>query len=178
MRISLCGGPGCGKDTIASGIFHKMKIDGYNVEMVTEYVKQWTYIDRKPDRWNQLYLFGHQWHREYQVIQGGFEHLVTSSPILLSCFYAYHYNSVCTDELLSMAKKFEEEYPALHILLDRKDLPYDTRARFETAEQAKQIDAKLMRFLEKNVKEFMLISAKNIDTIYEIVKASIDGQKA
>ena len=43
MVINLLGGPGCGKSTVAAGIFHQLKSLGYSTELVTEYVKDIVY---------------------------------------------------------------------------------------------------------------------------------------
>ena len=44
--INLYGGPGCGKSTVSSGLFYKMKSEGYCVEYVSEYAKDLTYEER------------------------------------------------------------------------------------------------------------------------------------
>ena len=45
-RVNLIAGPGVGKDTCAAGLFHQFKKAGYNCELITEYVKKWTYTNR------------------------------------------------------------------------------------------------------------------------------------
>jgi len=42
MRICLFGSPSSGKSTLASKIFSRLKVDNYNVELVLEYIKEWT----------------------------------------------------------------------------------------------------------------------------------------
>ena len=169
MRISMISGPGAGKDTVASAIFHKMKVDGYSVEFVTEYVKQWTYVSRKPEPWDQPYLFGKQLNRELQVIRAGFDHLITSSPIMLNCYYGMRCNFDGWNELLDIAKKFEEQYPALYIFLERSDAEYDQKSRFHTEDQSKEIDKELIRFLGSNIGDYIYSSVKDIDKIYDAV---------
>lgn len=169
----MMGGPGCGKDTISSAIFSRMKIDGYNVEFVTEYIKQWTYLQRKPEAWDQPYIFGHQLNRELQVIRAGFDHLITSSPIMLTCYYSMRCNFDGWQELLDIAKKFEKKHPALYIFLERSDAPYNERARFHTKEQSEEIDQEIMKFLGNYVGDYIYASVKDVDKIYKSVIENI-----
>ena len=39
LVVNLFGGPGCGKSTLMAGIFHQLKLKGYDCEMVTEFMK-------------------------------------------------------------------------------------------------------------------------------------------
>ena len=57
MRISLFGGPGSGKSTTAARLFSELKERHYSVEHVSEYVKSWTYMNRKPKGFDQVYIF-------------------------------------------------------------------------------------------------------------------------
>lgn len=42
-RINLFAGPGAGKSTACAQLFSRMKLAGFNVEQVTEYVDHFSY---------------------------------------------------------------------------------------------------------------------------------------
>src|SRR5262245_20723095 len=46
LTVNLFGGPGCGKSTNAALVFGKLKNDGINVELVTEFAKELTWEGR------------------------------------------------------------------------------------------------------------------------------------
>jgi Chromatin associated protein KTI12. len=53
--VNFWGGPNSGKSTQASGLFHKMKTNGYNVEVVNEYAKMCVWEDQLDKLKDQLY---------------------------------------------------------------------------------------------------------------------------
>lgn len=83
--INIFGGPGCGKSTLAAGLFHQMKLADFNCELVTEFAKDLTW-ERSPTRLCQPYVFGIQYLRLQRLI-GQVDYAITDSPLLLSCYY-------------------------------------------------------------------------------------------
>jgi hypothetical protein len=59
-RICLHAGPGSGKSTLAARVFGELKVRGYDVEHVPEYIKTWAHAGRKPESYDQLYVFAKQ----------------------------------------------------------------------------------------------------------------------
>ena len=168
-RINFYGPPCSGKDTVASHIFSKMKINGYNVEFINEYVKNWTYINRNPKAWDQVYLAGKQLRLEHTALESGFDYIVSPSPLFLNAYYGMRLNCKVLDHILGIFKAFEEEYPSLHIFLDNSDIKYDNIARFHTKAQSEEIGAELMMFLSKEVGDFHVVGSTDLDKIYEII---------
>ena len=60
MRICLYAGPGAGKSTTAAWLFSQLKMQDYDIELVTEYVKQWTYTKRLPVGFEQMLILANQ----------------------------------------------------------------------------------------------------------------------
>ena len=170
-RINFYGPPCSGKDTAASHVFSKMKIDGYNVEFINEYVKQWTYIDRKPRAWDQVYLAGKQLQLEHTALVAGFDYIVSPSPLFLTGYYTVQLDCKVSNSVLDIFRAFEEEYPSLHIFLDNSKIIYDEVARFHTKAQSDDIGAELMMFLSKEVGDFHVVDSTDLDKIYAIVKS-------
>jgi hypothetical protein len=164
-RINLFGGPGVSKSTTAARIFAGMKTNGDNVELVTEYVKNWAFIDRVPEKWDQVYLFGKQLNREYVPLTGGANLIISDSPLLLSCFYANQLdnNDEITRNLIDLALAFEAQYPSINIILRRGDRPYNPIGRFQTLDEALKIDNNIKTFI-RDYTEYLEIDYNITDT--------------
>jgi tRNA uridine 5-carbamoylmethylation protein Kti12 len=79
--ISMIGGPGTGKSTLAAEIFARLKRDHYDVELVTEYAKDLTWNEAQKVLQNQVYVFAKQQHRFWRL-KNKVDIVVTDSPIL------------------------------------------------------------------------------------------------
>ena len=174
MRINLWAAAGVGKSTVASGLYYHLKKDGYNVELVSEYIKKWAYEKKVPKSFDQLYVFAKQLHTEDSFLNHGVEHLVTDSPIGLQLYYTWKYNFISHANLVNVAKDFETKYPSFNILLDREGIEYKARGRYETEEQAKHNDLELCGFMN-NLLSGNYITCKSIDLdlIVEKVKEQL-----
>lgn len=173
-RINFYGGPCSGKSTTAPYIFSKLKKKHLNVEIVVEYIKEWTYIKRIPRSFDQLLLLGTQINREDAALYGGFDLVVTDSPIFMQAFYAKDFNTPVADEVLNVGLKFEKQYPGLHIWLDRSD-NYCEIGRFHTLEQAKEVDTNMLAFLKEScqIPELLRFKCTDEDAIYQAVEDRI-----
>ena len=174
--INMFGGSGIGKSTTAAGLYHQMKLDGLNVELVREYVKGWAWAGTKVNTYDQVYIFGKQARSEY-MLYGKVDYIVTDSPILLSPVYDLFYNgedAMVEDSALrfiNKAKKNGVEH--INFLLERQK-PFNPEGRYETEEQAKAVDQAVRTFLGKNNVAYHTISCPDEDriaTIMDIVKA-------
>lgn len=157
--INLFGGSGLGKSTTASLLFGEMKLLGYHVELVSEYVKTWAWQGRKPTGFDQFYIAGKQAHSESQLY-GKVDYIITDSPLLLSAFYEqYHLGrEICLPTILNFlgyAKDNGIEH--LNFLLQR-NRKFDPRGRFETEEEAISVDGKLAAWLEYIGLDYTLIT--------------------
>jgi hypothetical protein len=151
ILINLYGGPGTGKSTTAASIFADLKRSNINAELVTEYVKQWAWDNRRPVSFDQFYFFGHQSRREYSLFNK-VDAIVTDSPVSLCAYYAKEYGTKTQAELFS---KMYIEYASMctnsgvdvkHIWLKRTG-NYDSRGRFHSHQQALDIDVDMRLFM-------------------------------
>jgi len=71
--ICLYGGPGSGKSTTCAGLYYKLKLKGFNVEMNREYIKEWVWEDREVKEGDQTYFFSKQARRERIYIKNGLD---------------------------------------------------------------------------------------------------------
>lgn len=161
MRINFFGGPGSGKSTTAPWVFSMLKRDKASIELVTEYVKSWATQKRKVNEFDQIYLFGKQMQYEYRFLNAGIKNIVTDSPVLLSSVYAsvYFKDINVADDLEHMADEYEKKYPSINIFLDRGDKPYNPEGRYQTYEEAKEIDKLILKVLEDKAQNKQLTYA-------------------
>jgi nicotinamide riboside kinase len=175
-RICLYGGPSTGKSTTASGLFAQMKMAEYSVEFVQEYIKFWTFLKRPPVGFDQVYVFGKQVYQEDVTLRSGVRLIVTDCPLWVTAYYAYRNQTIGNQELLEIARKFEEEYPALHIFLKRdEDVSFKAKARFHNEEESKAIDLDMEDFMSKEV-DYHILPTKDIDAVFGFVKERLDNE--
>jgi cytidylate kinase len=164
--INLYGGPGTGKSTLAALIYHKLKVKGYKVELVQEYVKTWVYQNRIPNDWDQFEFFSQQLMKEH-ILYGKVQYIVTDCPLELSAYYAdenKHLKPAFTAMLKaveSMRKDENVEVKRFFVRRDKKQ-KYHAEERFQTKEEALNIDRTMYQFMINNVVEFHYMHSNEI----------------
>ena len=97
--INFYGGPGSGKSTKAAGLYYKMNMAGYSVELVNEFAKECVWEDNVPMLKDQLYMLAHQ-HRKILRLVDKVDYVVTDSPVLLSGIYRELYDGALYSDLI------------------------------------------------------------------------------
>lgn len=150
MRINFFGGPGSGKSTTTARIFAQLKERQVSVEMVAEYVKAWAYAHRQVKAFDQVYLFGKQHQYEYRFLSAGVKNIVTDSPCFQSTIYARHYGQPQMARLLAgLCKLYDDEHRCLNVFLLRGKKPYVQEGRYQSYDQAKQLDQIILECLRE-----------------------------
>jgi nicotinamide riboside kinase len=134
-RINFYGGPGSGKSTAAHYTTAKFKKRGYRAEMAREFVKHWTYHHRVPTAWDQVHIFGQQIQEESILLENGIDFAIVECPLVVGAWYTNSLNPELTPHLLSLARKFDEAFPAINIFLDRGELEFDSVGRFSVHDE-------------------------------------------
>lgn len=144
--VNLFGGPGTGKSTTASGVFHEMKKMRLEVELVTEYAKDMTWEGRTNVLSDQLYVLAKQNRRLERLKNHQVDWVVSDSPLLLGLIYQQpgYYQS-----FNSFVLEVFNSYQNINILLNR-DFEYNPIGRNQTADEAVHVDEDLKRLLDKN----------------------------
>jgi nicotinamide riboside kinase len=143
--INVIAGPGTGKSTLASGLYHEAKRRGWNVELVTEVAKDLVWEGRHCALSNQAYVFGRQVQRIHRL-EGQVDFVITDSPFLLSAIYApADYPAGWEQVVVELWKRYNN----VVAFLERG--PWFTdRGRVHNLQQSLEIDQRIAVLLNKH----------------------------
>lgn len=149
--VNLYGGPGTGKSTCAAFLYYVLKTQGYNAELVREYVKGWAWEGRAFGDFDQLYFLGKQ-SRNESMLYGKADWVVTDSPVLMNAYYAGLHCPPLAEGVKAAVLGFyrhaaDKGHRHVHVFL-RRSKPYNPAGRYQTEAQARQMDVDLRRELE------------------------------
>lgn len=133
--VNLFAGPGAGKSTGAAYIFAMLKMCGVDAELVTEFAKDKVWEENSEVFKNQMYVTAKQSFKISRVA-GKVDVIVTDSPLLMGIAYAD------TDGLKHAIIDEYNKYDNQNWFIKRAK-PYNPNGRFQTEEQAKEIDTKI-----------------------------------
>lgn len=180
--FNFYGGPGTGKTTSAAYCFAMSKDDQYNSEYVNEAAKDRAW-DKKPIRLrDQFELFEEQTKREKRPY-GEAALIFADSPVWLSAYYSsLHKNSsrfgeatcVVVEELCKEFYREARSRGVQHIDIWLKRIkPYNKKGRFQTEEEAKEIDNLMRPYLESLGVQFIDCEGKK-EKVYELVTSLLE----
>lgn len=170
--VNFYGGSGIGKSTTAAHLYAEMKNRGLSCELVREYVKKWTFLGRRPTKYDQIYITGQQAHAE-SLLYGKVEWIITDSPIWLGPFYDVYYNDVeivlpAVRNLIAEASR--DGIERVNFFLTRNK-PFDPNGRFEKDEdEARRADAALSRFLVEQGVEFTYLDCADAERPIQVMR--------
>lgn len=144
--INLFGAPGAGKSTTSAGVFHLLKLQGVNCELVTEYAKEMVWRNLPPTAFeDQLYITAKQ-NAKLERLRGKVEYVITDSPILLGLAYtpATYHNGYT--ELL---KSLFSSYNNINFYLNRVK-NYNPIGRNQSEEESDAVGVRIKNILMDN----------------------------
>ena len=167
--VNLFGGPGSGKSTTAAGLFHKLKINGINCELVTEFAKHITWKEDFNTLKNQIYVFAKQHDRMFHL-KDKVDVIITDSPIIMGLSY-------CNWDLMS--RSFEQlvvdefnrtDAVNINYFINRVK-EYNPSGRSQTEEEAKEKDMEIKTLLNKYNVPFETIDGNEnaVDWLFNII---------
>lgn len=148
-RVCFYGGPGAGKSAMAWWLAAELKAKSWSVETIVETCKEWAYRGQPVTEFDQAYVFHNQVRQEDGFLRHGVDTVVTDAPLYLMLAYARRSWAWMYKPLLAFAKRFEEVYPAVHIVLHRPS-NYVQSGRYESPEDAQAMDELVHATLEEN----------------------------
>jgi len=163
--VNLFAGPGSGKSTLMAEIFAKLKWQGVEVEMATEFAKDLTWENRQNTLQNQIYIFGKQHHRVNRLI-GQVDVIITDSPILLSCVYNDLYSR--NPHLNDLVKHEHNSMNTINYFINRTKA-YSPNGRNQTEEQSNEISKIIKNMLVDTGVKYAAIDGDKYTADYMIL---------
>lgn len=142
--VNLFGAPGSGKSTGAAYIFAKLKMQGVNCELITEYAKDKTWEKNIEALTCQEYIFGKQSFRMKRC-RDKVDVIITDSPLPLGIFY--NENPILGDHYERLVLDVFNSYDNMNYYLMRVK-PYNPIGRNQTQEESDIIGDKIQDFLD------------------------------
>ena len=173
-RICLYSGPSGGKSITAANIRAQLGFKGYDIELVEEIIKDWTYIPRIPTSADSLYLQSCQIQKEDIRLRAGVDLIITDSPVFLQYFYGRYHKDPFRDSMQIAFKEFDQMYPALNIFIDREDKFYNQIGRYENFRESKHIDTLIKGMLVENKMSFTSFSCLDQEHIINYIISEVE----
>lgn len=173
-RINVFAGPGCGKSTFTAFLYWRLKRDGYNAELMGEYVKAWAYERKERRPLDQIIVFSEQFKLEHEMLSNDGVVIITPCPLYLISAYSKFVGFDGHYQLTQLAYIVEQRFPSFNIFLQRNDCPYDETGRWESYEEACQLDTDLRCYLEDNNVEFIDCAYNQPDHAVDMIIGTID----
>jgi len=163
------GGPGSGKSTTAAGIFHELKLKGYNCELVTEFAKHVVWRENFSTLKNQLYIYAKQHDRIFHL-KDKVEVIITDSPTVMGLVYADFTKVSPSFEQLALDEFNREDCINLNIFINRVK-PYNPKGRTQDEEAAREKDQDILNLLHRlNIPYVRIDGDENaVNSIVEMV---------
>ncbi len=171
--VNFFAGPGCGKSTGASWLFSQLKLNGVDCEYVSEFAKDKVWENNGEVFKCEFYITGKQSFKVSRCF-GKVDVIITDSPIAISM--AYSESDKFKSAVLEEFNKYEKNN--MNILL-RRTVPYDQNGRFQTEDEAKNIDDKIKNTLDESEIPYMIING-NVDgykVILDIILEKLNKRK-
>jgi hypothetical protein len=155
--INIVAGPGVGKSVLAAQIFAKMKIDGYNIELVGEYAKELVYT-HKVELLNNQHLVSYFQKEMLKMVDGEVDYIVTDGSILNGLAYniLHKHNITKFQETEDKIIEYYNEFDNILIYLERNlEYKYQSEGRVQNSiEEASKVDKVLTDRLDTNSIEY------------------------
>jgi hypothetical protein len=141
--INFFGGPGSGKSYQAATLFPKIK-QFTQVELVQEVAKRIVYNNHSNLLTEQDYIFAHQ-HRALRELIGNVQCAICDSPLALSIAYIPDWYPLSFKQYV---REVFLTYDNVNIYLDRGNIAYQEYGRYQTIDQAQDVDEKTRKWLD------------------------------
>jgi nicotinamide riboside kinase len=172
--INLFGGPGVGKSTLATRLFSEMKIQGYNVEYVSEYAKEMTYMESFNVLNDQLKVLAEQHHKQW-ILKDKVDYCIIDGPFLLSTIYYNEKYGIPKQEFYDFVVSLYNSYNNMNMLLLRGEYGYQTIGRNETFEESKEIDNRIKQMLIDTKQNFSIININKELNLNGIIESIVNN---
>lgn len=170
--INFFGEPCAGKSTVAAGVFYLMKLNGYSVELVTEFAKDCVY-ENPSILQDQFYVTAIQARRLTKLLNK-VDFVVTDSPILLGEIYKSKKSFLKEDFYIDLFNTYNN----INFVLNRQ-FAFVEDGRVHSEIEAKTIAQQIKKSLIKNGIDFREIesNANAHNVIFNLINKHYSNDK-
>lgn len=174
--VNLFGGPSSGKSTTAAGLFHKLKMQGVNCEIVTEFAKHMTWKEDFNTLRNQVYVHAKQHDRMFHLVDK-VDVIITDSPTIMGLIYC-DWNVFPKSFEALVVDLFNEQGENMNYLL-RRSKPYQTAGRTQTEDEAKEKDWQIVDLITRHEIDCHMVPGDEtaVDRILEQVNEKLNERR-
>lgn len=169
--INFIAGPGVGKSVMTSLIFAKMKMKGYNAEIVPEYAKQLVWTEEYELLNNQYHISYYQ-NKLLKALDGKTDFIVTDGCLLHGLVYNMinPHNTSDKDKTKKAILDWFNSSNNINIYLERNDnIEYEQEGRLQNLEEAIHVDNLLKFQLFDNKIDYKKFKSSE-DKVHKIIK--------
>ena len=150
--VNLFSGPCGGKSTQAAGLFYKLKVLGYNCELITEKAKDLVWEENDVALSSQVYVTGSQLHRQERV-ESKVDIVITDSPFILGIHYWPSRGSEIDSAYQALLVGIFKTKQNYNVFLNRPET-YNPVGRQQNHKEAIEVDNSIKYILSSNGIEY------------------------
>lgn len=157
--VSLFGGPGAGKSTLAYGLAYELKKSGVNCEFIHEYAKELVWEGRDAALSNQTAILGQQFEM-FRRCADQVDIIITDTSLLNSAIYCHNYDLSYAPEIEALAVKMYKSMDNFPFYVERV-YPYVATGRYQNEDEADKVAQRVrstLSFLSCHDNEFQEIT--------------------
>lgn len=148
--INIIGGPGSDKSLFTAAIILYLNLHHKTVELIPDFAKSLVWQKDYEALKNQ-YFIAQQQFRMLSLLDGQVQYLVTEGSLPQLMYYNDHYADNICDVMKTrlQIREWHKQFNNVNILIERSDKKYVQTGRFQSEEQAKEIDHGLRGLLRR-----------------------------
>jgi nicotinamide riboside kinase len=179
LFCNILGGPGTGKSTVASGVFCKLKLMGFNAEYIQEYAKDKTWEKNRIALDCQPYIMGKQLFRQYRLMDQ-VEIAVTDTSLLLANVYKT-FGVTPSYEKTTIEQFNLFDNMCIFLVRNTDAHPYNPKGRSQNEDEAKELDAQILELLIDNHIPFHTVRVakddSTVNTCVELIQRKLTNSE-
>lgn len=167
--VNLIGGPCCGKSTIASELFSRLKKMGIKCELNVEFIKDKIYQEENLIINDQILLFASQLFK-IKTKLNKVDIVINDGSLLNNIIYNKENNKELNSLVIAEYFKFNN----LDFFLERGTLPFENYGRIHTLDESLKLDQEIKDLYNMcNAKYISIDSRDAVDKIIPIILKNI-----
>lgn len=173
--INIIGGPGCEKSMVSAAIILHMYLRNQSVETVPDYAKTLVWQQRNEGLKNQYQLAQRQFDM-INTLDGQVKFLVNECALPQLLFYNENYeHNVCdVEKTRKQILDWYHQHQNINIVVKRSDRKYVHTGRFQTEEEAHEIDRRMRELLVREGIQYTEVEP-NVQAIHNFATQIIEG---